>query len=657
MRARTARLPAELRPVIWEEGSDSTSLDEALASARAQWPRRRARPERAHAARLGGQRGAPRRRARLLPLPRPHHGAVGRPGRAGVLRRPLRWRRARPQRASPVPLQGDRTRAWSWPAPRSARSSWTTIASSRRGGSGPGQMFVRRRRAATACCTTPRSSASWPPDDPGRRGRDRPKPLRVARGRRAALDEQRCRCRRSSAPWATRTKTCASCCGRWAPRRRTPSGRWATTRRWRVLARMPRSTYAFFRQRFAQVTNPPIDPLRESLVMSLHTWLGPRAGPAAGRGPPAGRDRARLAGARRAAARRPSAPRRGCPWPSSNATMPAAESDLRQCPDRALRSTPWRQPRAARASWSCPTGRSARDRAPIPMLLALGAVHQRLLASRPAHRGRPGRRRRRRLGRAPPGDPDRLRRRRGLPVAGAAHGARAGRRPARSCVRGTADRRRFERWRRRTDGASGQWRHPHQPAHGYPGHALSGPDTAEHNYLKAANKGLLKIMSKMGISTIASYRGGQIFECLGLNASVVDAAASPARRARSAGSASRNCRPGARAPHGGLRERRRAGRKLPDFGLVRFRRDGERHAWEPGHGPRAPQDDRCERRRRRPQRLGRVPPSDRLDRAARLAARPARDRCRRPGRCRWRRSSRRARSSSASCVRRCRSAR
>ncbi len=43
-----------------------------------------------------------------------------------------------------------------------------------------------------------------------------------------------------------------------------------------VLARMPRSTYAFFRQRFAQVTNPPIDPLRESLVMSLHTWLGPR---------------------------------------------------------------------------------------------------------------------------------------------------------------------------------------------------------------------------------------------------------------------------------------------------------------------------------------------------------------------------------------------
>src|SRR5919197_5903706 len=42
------------------------------------------------------------------------------------------------------------------------------------------------------------------------------------------------------------------------------------------FARAPRPVYAFFRQRFAQVTNPPIDPLRESLVMSLRTWLGPQ---------------------------------------------------------------------------------------------------------------------------------------------------------------------------------------------------------------------------------------------------------------------------------------------------------------------------------------------------------------------------------------------
>ncbi len=41
------------------------------------------------------------------------------------------------------------------------------------------------------------------------------------------------------------------------------------------LARTPRPVYSFFRQRFAQVTNPAIDPLREACVVSLHTRLGP----------------------------------------------------------------------------------------------------------------------------------------------------------------------------------------------------------------------------------------------------------------------------------------------------------------------------------------------------------------------------------------------
>jgi glutamate synthase domain-containing protein 2/glutamate synthase domain-containing protein 3 len=103
--------------------------------------------------------------------------------------------------------------------------------------------------------------------------------------------------------------------------------------------------------------------------------------------------------------------------------------------------------------------------------------------------------------------------------------------------------------------------------------------TAEHNYRKAADKGLLKIMSKMGISTSASYRGGQIFECLGLSQSVVD---------RYFGGTPNRI--------GGLRiedlarpilDRHRLAfgsdspDRLPDYGLVRFRRDGERHAWEP----------------------------------------------------------------------------
>ena len=47
-------------------------------------------------------------------------------------------------------------------------------------------------------------------------------------------------------------------------------------------------------------------------------------------------------------------------------------------------------------------------------------------------------------------------------------------------------------------------------------------DTAAYNYIKAVDKGLLKIMSKMGISTVQSYRGAQIFEAIGLNREVVD---------------------------------------------------------------------------------------------------------------------------------------
>ncbi|NWK54683.1 glutamate synthase large subunit [Verrucomicrobiaceae bacterium N1E253] len=47
-------------------------------------------------------------------------------------------------------------------------------------------------------------------------------------------------------------------------------------------------------------------------------------------------------------------------------------------------------------------------------------------------------------------------------------------------------------------------------------------DTAVQKYLKASIKGVIKTMSKMGISTVASYRGAQIFECIGLNEEVID---------------------------------------------------------------------------------------------------------------------------------------
>ncbi|MBP1690596.1 MAG: glutamate synthase large subunit, partial [Deltaproteobacteria bacterium] len=51
--------------------------------------------------------------------------------------------------------------------------------------------------------------------------------------------------------------------------------------------------------------------------------------------------------------------------------------------------------------------------------------------------------------------------------------------------------------------------------------AVSEDEAVEH-YLKAANKGILKVMTKMGISTLQSYRGAQIFEAIGLNRELID---------------------------------------------------------------------------------------------------------------------------------------
>ena len=52
---------------------------------------------------------------------------------------------------------------------------------------------------------------------------------------------------------------------------------------------------------------------------------------------------------------------------------------------------------------------------------------------------------------------------------------------------------------------------------------LKGPaDAAEKKYVKAVNKGIVKVISKMGISTIQSYHGAQVFEAIGLNQDFID---------------------------------------------------------------------------------------------------------------------------------------
>jgi len=300
------------------------------------------------------------------------------------------------------------------------------------------------------------------------------------------------------------------------------------------LARVPPSLYAYLRQRFAQVTNPPIDPLRETLVMSLRMHLGRRGSLLADR--PAGlrlvRNEHPVLLAEEVAALRAVA---GVQAVTLDATWRAAGG-----PD-ALRSALETLCRAAGravrqgARILVLSDRAAdREHAPVPMLVAVGAVHQHLL--------RKG-----------------LRTRLGLVAE-----------------------------------AGDVWDVHHFAAligYGaeavYPwlalesAQALVAEDDAPATFRAAAEKGLLKILSKMGISTLSSYCGAQIFEALGLGAEVID-----------------RCFTGTVSTIGGIGfaeiaedvlARQRAaypeaaasGPVLPDHGRVRYRRDGEDHGWSP----------------------------------------------------------------------------
>lgn len=105
-------------------------------------------------------------------------------------------------------------------------------------------------------------------------------------------------------------------------------------------------------------------------------------------------------------------------------------------------------------------------------------------------------------------------------------------------------------------------------------------DTAQKNYIKAICKGLFKIMSKMGISTIRSYRGAKIFEAVGISEELINSYFK-----------------GISSSIGGIRldevtkdaltfhadgfKMDSNSDLLPNKGIYSFRKDGEKHAWNP----------------------------------------------------------------------------
>ena len=133
---------------------------------------------------------------------------------------------------------------------------------------------------------------------------------------------------------ATRSRTCASSSARWRNDGVQPLGSMGTDTPLAVLSNKPQLLYNYFKQLFAQVTNPPIDPIREEIITSTETMVGSRGGLL---NPDTGKLRAR------SSSKQPDPHQRGIGKASARSTVPASKP--RRC-----RSCS--RPRKARRAWN-----------------------------------------------------------------------------------------------------------------------------------------------------------------------------------------------------------------------------------------------------------------------------------------------------------------
>jgi len=304
-----------------------------------------------------------------------------------------------------------------------------------------------------------------------------------------------------------------------------------------VLSHRVRSVYDYFRQQFAQVTNPPIDPLREAIVMSLETCIGAEQNVF----------EETAEHARRVILTTPvlSASKFNRLRDNQEPGFEVVQIDLNYNPDErtlaeAIENIADQAEQSARDGKVIiilTDAKITRGNLPVHAALATGAVHHRLV-----DKG--------------------LRCDSNLVV------------------------------------ESGTVRDPHHFAvlFGFGATAVypylayrvlndlcaAGEIQIEalqshENYRKGINKGLMKILSKMGISTIASYRGAQLFEAIGLSSEVVD-----------------TCFKGVTSRIEGARfedfqfeqgllakEAWTARKPIQAGGLLKYKHDGEYHAYNP----------------------------------------------------------------------------
>lgn len=306
-----------------------------------------------------------------------------------------------------------------------------------------------------------------------------------------------------------------------------------------VLSDRPQSMFSYFKQLFAQVTNPPIDPIREELVMSTTGYIG-----AVNRSvlDPM-QDHCRVVKVHHPVITNRELDLlrnlryRGFTAATVDTTFPADSGP------GALEAEVSRV--CAQAEAAVDAGASfiilsdhavSADRAPMPSLLALSAVHQHLVS------------RRKRLQTAlvvESGEPREVMHFALL----VGYGANAVN-PylALAAVQDMVDR----------------------------GEVRMDADAAEASYLHAVEKGLLKIMSKMGVSTIRSYRGSRLFEAVGIDRSVAERYLG--------GTASQLGGVGLdeiASDYIAMHASALADREVRDTGTYAYRKDGERHSWTP----------------------------------------------------------------------------
>ncbi|MBB6134501.1 glutamate synthase (NADPH/NADH) large chain [Massilia aurea] len=246
--------------------------------------------------------------------------------------------------------------------------------------------------------------------------------------------------------------------------------------------------YNYFKQLFAQVTNPPIDPIRESMVMSLVSFIGPKPNilDTNNVNPPMRLevaqpilnfdDMARLRNIGQHTGGKFKAYELNICYPVAWGKE-GIEASLASLCAEAVDAV-----KSGHNILIVSDRRMSPDLVAIPALLATSSVHQHLVA-------------------------------RGL-------------RASAGLVIETGSARETHHFALLA-GYGAEAVHPYlaletlaELAHGLP-QELSA-ETVSYNYIKAVGKGLMKVMSKMGISTYMSYCGAQIFEAVGLNKSLVD---------------------------------------------------------------------------------------------------------------------------------------